>query len=88
MKFVVWASAALCVYLGLDFLLDVLGLQQDSKYSEQATAVFALFFMGIGLGAIYLSLRARPALGAALAIGPFLMIAIAVFVSLATSSWQ
>lgn len=88
MKYVVWAIAALCIYTGFGFLLDVPGIEHDSKFSDGATAVFALVFLGVGLGAIYLSLRSRPTLGATLAIGPFAIIAIAVFVSMATNSWQ
>lgn len=88
MKYVAWVVAALSLYLGLGFLLNVLGLEHDSKYSDGATAVFALVFLGVGLGAIYLSLRRRPKLGAALAIAPFAIIVVAVFVALTTSRWQ
>ncbi|MFN8639851.1 MAG: hypothetical protein U0360_10460 [Dehalococcoidia bacterium] len=66
----------------------MLGLEHDSKYSDGATAVFALFFLGVGFGAIYLSLRGSPVRALALGVAPFVLIALVMFVVLATSNWQ
>lgn len=66
----------------------MLGLEHDSKYSDGATAVFALFFLGIGFGVIYVSLKGSPTRALALGVAPFVLIAVVMFVVLATSNWQ
>ena len=88
MKFVAWAVAAVSLYLGLGNLLNVVGLEHDSKYSDGATALFALFFLGIGFGVIYLSLKGSPKRALMLGVAPFVLIAAVMFVVLASSNWQ
>jgi len=53
LKFI--AVSLLCIdgYLGIRFLLNVLGILQTSKYSPMATAVYAIVFIGLALAGFY-----------------------------------
>jgi hypothetical protein len=50
MKYIVWIISAINVYLGLRNFLNVIHVLQTSKYSRTATAVFAILFLGMGIG--------------------------------------
>ncbi|MDX2283192.1 MAG: hypothetical protein NW241_03485 [Bacteroidia bacterium] len=41
------------LYLGVRFLLNVLGLLQTTKYGPGATAAFAILFLLLGGGGLY-----------------------------------
>jgi hypothetical protein len=56
MKFVIWILSAINIYLGIINFLNVIHVLQDSKYSQSATTVFAILFLGMGIAGLYFSL--------------------------------
>jgi hypothetical protein len=56
MKILFWIICAFNIYQGLYFFLNAIHLLDSSKYSQKATAVFAILFLGMAAGGIYLAL--------------------------------
>ncbi len=51
MKYISWIIASINIYSGLRNFLNVNHVLQTSKYSRRATVVFAILFLGMGIGA-------------------------------------
>ena len=76
--------AAANLYLGLRFLLNVVGLLHTTKYGPIATAVYALLFLGLGGGGLYAAFWAHQGrLALLLGLGPWLI----ALVGLIFSAW-
>jgi hypothetical protein len=56
MKFIIWILSAINIYLGIINFLNAIHVLQDSKYSQSATTVFAVLFLGMGITGLYFSL--------------------------------
>lgn len=73
-KILIVLIAAINVYTGMRFMLNVLHILQTSKYSKTATLVYAVLFLGMGLAGFYFLFFKqdnRPALW--IGIGPWLL---------------
>jgi hypothetical protein len=53
MKILFWIICAFNIYQGLYFLLNAVHLLGSSKYSQKATVVFAILFLGMAACGIY-----------------------------------
>jgi hypothetical protein len=89
MKLLVWAISIGNLYFGLRCFLNVIGALQTSKYSGITTALSAVFFLGAGSGALYLSFT-RPTQGPALWVGfgPWILGFSVLFLQLLTGRQQ
>ncbi len=89
MKYLAWLASAGSVYLGVKSLLNVIGLADDSPYSQGATAVYAVLWLSIAGSALYLTtFRKRAGWGLAIAVGPFVVLVLVMFAVLATGDWR
>ena len=60
-----------------------------SKYSQTATAIFAVLFLGLGAAGVYCSLvRNDQKLALLVAVGPWLLALVVLFISMTTSRYQ
>lgn len=89
MKYVVWLVSALNVYLGLRAFLNAIGVLQTSKYSQATTVIFAILFLGLGAAGFYVTIaRNNPKLGMLLAVGPWLLALVVLFITMVTSDYK
>jgi hypothetical protein len=89
MKFFVWIIIAINIYFGLDAFLSAIGVLQSSKYSRTATIVFALLFLGMGIGGLYVALvkhNFKTALW--LGIGPWILALIFLLINMMTADYK
>lgn len=86
MRYLAWAVAALCAYLGVERLVAL--VEGTTKYSDGATVAFAVVFLGTATGTLFFTSRGRPAGGALFGLTPLVLIVVVVFVTLMVSSWQ
>jgi len=89
MKYVVWLISALNVYLGLRAFLNAIGVLQTSKYSQATTVIFAILFLGLGAAGFYVTIaRNNPKLGMLVAVGPWLLALVVLFITMVTSDYK
>ena len=89
MKYVVWLVSALNVYLGLRAFLNAIGVLQTSKYSQATTVIFAILFLGLGAAGFYVTIaRNNPKLGMLVAVGPWLLALVVLFITMITSDYK
>ena len=89
MKYIVAAVSAVNIYFGFCWLLNALDILQTSKYSQGATIVFAILFLGMGSTSLYLSLVKHNHKGALLiGAGPWLVGLIVLFITMLTSDYK
>ena len=89
MKYFVWLASALNVYLGLRAFLNAIGVLQTSKYSQATTVIFAILFLGLGAAGFYVTIaRNNPKLGMLVAIGPWLLALVVLFITMVTSDYK
>jgi hypothetical protein len=89
MKYVVWLVSALNVYLGLRAFLNAIGVLQTSKYSQATTVIFAILFLGLGAAGFYVTIaRNNPKLGMLVAVGPWLLALVVLFITMVTSDYK
>lgn len=89
MKYVIWIISALNIYLGGRNFLNVIGVLQDSKYSQTATTVFAILFLGMGIAGLYLSLvRKNYKLALIVEVGPWILALLFLLVTMLTSDYK
>ncbi|MGB4843463.1 MAG: hypothetical protein WBP16_03300 [Ferruginibacter sp.] len=53
MKYFIWIISSVNIYLGIHYFLNVMHVLQNSKYSQTATAVFAILFLVMGVLGFY-----------------------------------
>jgi hypothetical protein len=89
MKYVVWLVSALNVYMGLRAALNAIGVLQTSKYSQATTVIFAILFLGLGAAGFYVTIaRSNPKLGLLVAVGPWLLAFVVLFITMVTSDYK
>jgi len=89
MKFLVWMIIAINIYFGFDAFLNAVGVLQSSKYSRTATIVFALLFLGMGLGGLYFAfMKHNYRIALWLGIGPWLLALIFLLINMMTADYK
>ena len=89
MKFIVWLISAINVYLGLRGLLNVIGVLQTSKYSQTATVVFTILFLGMGIAGFYFSLfKGNQKIGFLIGFGPWILALVFLLFNMLTSDYK
>jgi hypothetical protein len=89
MKYIVWLISAVNVYFGLRCFLNAIHVLHTSKYSQTSTVIFALLFLGLGAAGFYSSIfRNDPRLGLLIAVGPWVLALVVLFLTMATSKYQ
>lgn len=89
MKYLVWVATLGSLYLGVKSFLNVVDLADDSPYSEGATAVYAVLWLSIAFGALYVTtFKRRAGWGLVIAVGPFVLLVAVLFVAVTTGDWQ
>jgi hypothetical protein len=87
-KVLVWAISAINLWLGLRAALNAVGVLQTSKYSQTTTILFALLFLGFGAAGFYATiLRNDLRVGLLVSVGPWVLAAVILFVSMTTSRY-
>ncbi|WP_430899290.1 MULTISPECIES: hypothetical protein [unclassified Paraflavitalea] len=70
-------------YLGTRFLLNVIGILQTSKYSKGATLFYAIAFLTLAAaGAYYMFVKQNFKITLLLAIGPWILIVLFLFINM------
>ena len=89
MKILVWLLVALNIYVGLRCFLNAVHVLHTTKYSQTATAIFAVLFLGLGAAGVYVSLAGKdPRLGLLVGAGPWILGLLLLLVTMLTSSYQ
>ena len=88
MKYLVWLLSAVNVYLGIRAFLNVIHVLHTSKYSQAATAIFAVLFLSLGIAGFYLSVTDRAKLALLVALGPWVLAVVILFFSMVTGKYQ
>lgn len=85
----VWLISTLNVYIGLRCFLNAIHVLHTTKYSQTATAIFAVLFLGMGAAGFYFALvRHDTRLGLLVGVGPWVVALLILLVTMATSSYQ
>jgi hypothetical protein len=88
-KPLVWLICALNVYIGLRCFLNAIHVLHTSKYSQTATTLFAVLFLGMGAAGFYFAIARHDArLGLFIGVGPWVLALLILLVTMATSSYQ
>ena len=89
MKYLVWLISAVNVYFGLRASLNAIGVLQTSKYSQAATVIFAILFLGLGAAGFYISVaKNNPKLALLVAFGPWVLALVVLFITMVTSDYK
>jgi hypothetical protein len=89
LKPIVWLISALNLYVGLRCFLNAVHVLHTTKYSQTATSLFAVLFLGLGAAGVYLSLAGKDSrLGLLVGLGPWVLALLILLVTMATSSYQ
>lgn len=89
MKYLALIVAAINVYMGLRAFLNVIDVLQTSKYSQVATAGFALLFLTMGFIGFYFSIyRSNNTLSLAVGLGPWVIALIFLFFTMLLSDYK
>ena len=89
MKYLVWLLSAANLWFGGRSFLNAIHVLQTSKYSQRTTVIFALLFLSLGAAGFYLSIaRQNPKLGLLVALGPWVLAIVVLFVTMLTSNYQ
>jgi len=89
MKYLVWLISAINIYLGIHCLLNALHILQNSKYSQGATALYAILFLGMGIGGFYFSIAgSNQKLALLISIGPWILALLFLLFTLLTSDYK
>ena len=85
MKYLAWLISAGNVYFGVRCFLNVIGVLQTSKYSQTATTIFAILFLGLGAAGFYVSIfQGRPGLSLLISVGPWVLSFVILLFSMLT----
>jgi len=88
-KYLVWLLSAANLWFGGRSFLNAIHVLQTSKYSQRTTVIFALLFLSLGAAGFYLSIaRQNPKLGLLVALGPWVLAIVVLFVTMLTSNYQ
>jgi hypothetical protein len=89
MKFVIWILSVINIYLGSRNFLNVIHVLQDSKYSQSATTVFAILFLGMGIAGLYFSLvKNNYKLALIVEVGPWILALLFLVFNMMTSDYK
>ena len=89
MKYLVWVLSAINLWFGGRSLLNAIGVLQTSKYSQATTWIFALLFLALGVAGFYLAIvRHDVKLGLLVALGPWVLAIVVLFITMLTSNYQ
>ena len=77
------------IYIGFRFFLNVIQVLQTSKYSEAATLVFAILFLGIGiLGIYFLFIKSDVKLALWFTFAPWALALVFLFLNMILGDYQ
>ncbi|MBC6993693.1 hypothetical protein QWY85_17110 [Neolewinella lacunae] len=89
MNFIIWILSAINIYFGMKNFLNVINVLQDTKYSQSSTAVFAVLFLGMGIGGLYLfHIQHNSKLALWLELGPWVLALLVLLFTMATSKYN
>ena len=89
MKIVALLISALNLLLGTRSLLNVVGVLQTSKYAPATTAIFAFVFLGFAAASVWFAFwGGNPKLAFWLAVGPWALALVVLFLQMLFSSHQ
>lgn len=88
-RFIVIALLAADAYIGIRFLLNVLGARKTSKYGAGSTALYAFLFIGLAIaGCYFLFIRHDLRTSLWLSIGPWALGLLILFITMITSDYK
>jgi hypothetical protein len=88
-KFLVWLLSAANLWFGGRSFLNAIHVLQTSKYSQRTDWMFAVLFLGLGVAGFYLSIALHnPKLGLLVALGPWVLAIVVLFITMLTSNYQ
>jgi len=89
MKYFIGIISLLNLYLGIQFLLNVIDVLQTSKYSPIAAAIFSTALILMGSTGFYFSLvRDNTKLALSVSVGPWVFILVGILLSLLFSTYK
>ena len=89
MRYITWILCSINIYLGLRCFLNAIHVLQTSKYSQSATVIFAILFLGMGIGGFYMSLvNHNDKLAMLISIGPWLIALLILLLNMLTGDYK
>jgi hypothetical protein len=89
MKIISWILFFIDAYLGIYNLLNALYILQSSKYSQTATIVFAILFLGLSAAIFYfLFIKKNYKAAFYTGLGPWLFALIFLFINMLTADYK
>ena len=89
MKVFVWLLSVVNLYFGLRNLLNAVGVLQTSKYAQGTNVLFAILFLALGAAGFYVTIaRHNPKLGLLIALGPWVLAVVVLFIQMITANHQ
>ena len=89
MKVIAGLLLLLDAYIGIRFLLNVIGILQTTKYSKNATVVYAILFTGLAMVGIYfLFIKPDKQIALWISIAPWVLMLLILFITMITSDYK
>jgi len=89
MRYIVWLISGVNVYFGLRCFLNVIHVLHTTKYSQGATTIFAILFLGLGgAGFYFTTIKTDPKLGLFISFGPWVLSLVILFIAMITGKQQ
>lgn len=88
-KYLIWGISLVNVVFAVNGLLNAFNILQTSKYSQTATACFAVIFLCMGVGGFYWSIfKINTKLALAISIGPWILALIVLGITMMVSDYK
>lgn len=88
MRYIIWILSSINVYLGLRCFLNAIHVLQTSKYSQTATVIFAILFLGMGIGGFYLAAVNNNKQALLISIGPWVIALLILLINMMTADYK
>jgi hypothetical protein len=89
MKVIAGLLLLLDAYIGIRFLLNMIGVLQTSKYSKNATAFYAILFTVLAIAGIYfLFIKPNKQWALWISIAPWALMLLILFITMITSDYK
>jgi hypothetical protein len=89
MNIVAGLISAMNLFFGVRCLLNALNILHTSKYSQGATVLFTVLFLGMGLGGFYfLFFKSNLNMAFILGLGPWVVALLVLLITLLTSDYK
>ena len=88
MRYLAWIISPVNIYIGLRCFLNAIHILQTSKYSQTATVIFAILFLGMGIAGFYFCLAQNYKIALLIGVGPWVIALLLLLVNMMTGDYK